>query len=111
MSAFLALQGLETLSLRAQRHCDNALAVAKYLDAHPHVIQVTYLGLPSHPSHRHALQMLRYNAFGGILTFRLEGGFSQVTRFIENLRLASHLANIGEFANILPSLTLMLSHR
>ncbi|KAJ7888307.1 Cys/Met metabolism PLP-dependent enzyme-domain-containing protein [Mycena olivaceomarginata] len=96
MNAFLALQGIETLSLRAQRHCDNALAVAKYLDAHPHVIQVNYLGLPSHPSHQQALKILRPNAFGGILMFRLEGGFPMVTKVIENLRLASHLANVGD---------------
>ncbi|KAJ7031730.1 pyridoxal phosphate-dependent transferase [Mycena alexandri] len=96
MNAFLALQGLETLSLRAQRHCDNAMAVAKYLDAHPRVIQVTYLGLPSHPSHQQALRMLRPNAFGGVLTFRLEGGFEKVIKLIENLRLASHLANLGK---------------
>ncbi|KAJ6571382.1 Cys/Met metabolism PLP-dependent enzyme-domain-containing protein [Mycena capillaripes] len=96
MNAFLALQGIETLSLRAQRHCDNALAVARYLDTHPHVIQVSYLGLPSHPSHQLALKMLRPNAFGGVLTFRIEGGFPMVTKFIDNLRLISHLANIGE---------------
>ncbi|KAJ7152022.1 pyridoxal phosphate-dependent transferase [Mycena filopes] len=96
MNAFLALQGLETLSLRAQRHCDNAMAVAKYLDAHPRVIQVTYLGLPSHPSHAQALRILRPNAFGGILTLRLDGGFDKVVKVIENLRLISHLANIGD---------------
>ncbi|KAJ7751536.1 Cys/Met metabolism PLP-dependent enzyme-domain-containing protein, partial [Mycena maculata] len=96
MNAFLALQGIETLSLRAQRHCDNALAVARFLDAHPRVTEVTYLGLPSHPSHQQALRMLRPNAFGGVLTFRVEGGFPQATKVIENLRLASHLANIGD---------------
>ncbi|KAJ7489633.1 Cys/Met metabolism PLP-dependent enzyme-domain-containing protein [Mycena galericulata] len=96
MSAFLALQGIETLSLRAQRHCDNALTVARFLDAHPHVVEVTYLGLPSHPSHQHALRILRPNAFGGVLTFRLEGGLPKVIKFIENLRLTSHLANVGD---------------
>ncbi|KAF7350165.1 hypothetical protein MVEN_01319000 [Mycena venus] len=96
MNAFLALQGIETLSLRSQRHCDNALAVAKFLDTHPRIIQVAYLGLPSHPCHQKALRILRPNAFGGILTFRLEGGFPMVTKVIDNLRLVSHLANIGD---------------
>ncbi|KAJ7152046.1 Cys/Met metabolism PLP-dependent enzyme-domain-containing protein [Mycena filopes] len=96
MNAFLALQGIETLSLRAQRHCDNAMAVAKYLDAHPRVIQVTYLGLTSHPSHEQALRILRPNAFGGIITLRVEGGVEKVIKVINNLRLASHLANIGD---------------
>ncbi|KAJ7485127.1 Cys/Met metabolism PLP-dependent enzyme-domain-containing protein [Mycena galericulata] len=95
-SAFLALQGVETLSLRAQRHCDNALAVAKFLEAHPKVISVTYLGLPSHPSHQLALKTLRPDAFGGMLTFRVEGGFEKVKKVIDNLKLASHLANLGD---------------
>ncbi|KAJ7036569.1 Cys/Met metabolism PLP-dependent enzyme-domain-containing protein [Mycena alexandri] len=95
-SAFMVLQGVETLSLRAERHCQNALAVAKFLEAHPRVIQVTYLGLPSHPSHQLAVQTLRVGAFGGLLTFRVEGGFEKVKKVIENLKLASHLANLGD---------------
>ncbi|KAJ6624317.1 O-acetylhomoserine ami [Mycena sp. CBHHK59/15] len=96
MSAFLVLQGVETLSLRAQRHCENALAVAKFLEAHPHVVEVTYLGLPSHQSHQLALQTIRAGAFGGMLTFRVEGGFEKVKKVINNLKLASHLANLGD---------------
>ncbi|KAF8205912.1 Cys/Met metabolism PLP-dependent enzyme-domain-containing protein [Mycena galopus ATCC 62051] len=95
-SAFTALLGVETLSLRAQRHCDNALAVAKYLEAHPKVISVTYLGLPTHPAHQLALKTLRAGAFGGMLTFRVEGGFEAVKKVINNLKLASHLANLGD---------------
>jgi len=95
-SAFSALQGIETLSLRAQRHCDNALALAKYLETHPKVKAVTYLGLPSHPSHQLALKTLRPDAFGGMLTFRVEGGFEKVKKVIDNLKLASHLANLGD---------------
>ncbi|KAJ6568394.1 Cys/Met metabolism PLP-dependent enzyme-domain-containing protein [Mycena vulgaris] len=96
MSAFMVLQGVETLSLRAQRHCDNALAVAKFLQAHPRVIEVTYLGLPAHQSHQLALKIMRPNAFGGMLTFRVEGGFEKVKKVINNLKLASHLANLGD---------------
>ncbi|KAJ7863184.1 Cys/Met metabolism PLP-dependent enzyme-domain-containing protein [Mycena leptocephala] len=96
MSAFMVLQGVETLALRAQRHCENAMAVAKFLEAHPKVISVTYLGLPSHPSHQLALKTMRPNAFGGMLTFRVEGGFEKVKKIIDNLKLASHLANLGD---------------
>ncbi|KAJ6484451.1 Cys/Met metabolism PLP-dependent enzyme-domain-containing protein [Mycena vitilis] len=95
-SAFMVLQGLETLSLRAQRHCDNALALAKFLEAHPRVLSVSYLGLPSHPSHQFALKTLRPGAFGGMLTFRVQGGFEKVKKIINNLKLASHLANLGD---------------
>ncbi|KAJ7256362.1 Cys/Met metabolism PLP-dependent enzyme-domain-containing protein [Mycena rebaudengoi] len=96
MSAFLAIQGIETLSLRAQRHCDNALAVAKYLETNAHFIDVTYLGLPSHPSHELALKTLRPNAFGGIITLRMEGGITNTVKFVESLRLVSHMANVGD---------------
>ncbi|KAJ7609047.1 Cys/Met metabolism PLP-dependent enzyme-domain-containing protein, partial [Roridomyces roridus] len=96
-SAFMALLGAETLSLRAQRHCDNALALAKFLEAHPKVLSVSYLGLPSHPSHQLALKTLsRPNAFGGMLTFRVVGGFDKLKKVINNLKLASHLANLGD---------------
>ncbi|KAF7297367.1 hypothetical protein MIND_00970200 [Mycena indigotica] len=95
-AAFNVLQGIETLSLRAQRHCDNALALAKWLEGHPKVTSVTYLGLPSHPSHQLAQSTLRSGAFGGMLTFRVEGGFEKVKKIIDNLKLASHLANLGD---------------
>ncbi|KAJ7609057.1 Cys/Met metabolism PLP-dependent enzyme-domain-containing protein [Roridomyces roridus] len=95
-SAFMALQGVETLSLRAQRHCDNALVLARFLENHAKVLSVTYLGLPSHQSHQLALKTLRPNAFGGMLTFRVVGGFDKVKKVIDNLKLASHLANLGD---------------
>ncbi|KAJ7584402.1 O-acetylhomoserine/O-acetylserine sulfhydrylase, partial [Mycena floridula] len=95
-SAFMILQGVETLSLRGQRHCENALALAKFLEQHPRIISVSYLGLPSHPSHELALKTLRPGAFSGMLTFRVQGGFEKVKKVIANLKLASHLANLGD---------------
>ncbi|KAJ7458520.1 O-acetylhomoserine aminocarboxypropyltransferase [Mycena latifolia] len=94
ISAFLILQGIETLSLRAQRHCENALAVAQYLDHHPNVKSVCYLGLSTHPSHELALKTLRPNCFGGVVTFCVQGKLQSAITFLENLRLASHLANV-----------------
>ncbi|KAJ7274630.1 O-acetylhomoserine ami [Mycena rebaudengoi] len=96
MSAFLAIQGIETPSLRAQRHCDNTLAVAKYFETNTHFTDVTYLGLPSHPSHQLALKTLRPNAFGGIITLHMEGGITNTVKFVESLRLVSHMANVGD---------------
>ncbi|KAJ7246814.1 O-acetylhomoserine ami [Mycena haematopus] len=96
MSAFLILQGIETLSLRAQRHCDNTLAIAQYLYAHPNVATVSYCGLESHPSHELAKKTLRKNAFGGVITFCLKGTVQHAITFIESLRLATQLANVGD---------------
>ncbi|KAJ7870479.1 Cys/Met metabolism PLP-dependent enzyme-domain-containing protein [Mycena olivaceomarginata] len=96
MSAFLILQGIETLSLRAQRHCENALAVAQFLDSHPNVASVSYVGLPDHPSHQLALQILRPGCYGGVITFCLKGRVQHAINFIENLRLATQLANVGD---------------
>ncbi|KAJ6553091.1 Cys/Met metabolism PLP-dependent enzyme-domain-containing protein [Mycena capillaripes] len=106
-SAFLILQGVETLSLRAERHCSNALAVAQFLDSHPNVKSVSYLGLPDHPSHQLAVKTLRPNCYGSIITFCVEGRLQNAITFIENLRLASHLANVGDAKTlvILPFVT------
>jgi len=76
--AFLLLQGLETLLLRTQRHSDNALALAQYLEQHEKVSWVSYLGLESHPSHQLALRTLRKDAFGGVLSFGVRGGDAAV---------------------------------
>jgi len=95
-AAFLFLQGLETLSLRGQRHCDNALALAKWLESQPQVTWVKYLGLKSHESHSLALQLLKPNAFGGVLSFGVKGGEKSAKKVIDNLKLASHLANVGD---------------
>ncbi|GJE88550.1 O-acetylhomoserine aminocarboxypropyltransferase/cysteine synthase [Phanerochaete sordida] len=97
--AFLLLQGLETLSLRAERHCSNTLAVAQYLEAHPKVAWVSYPGLPSHPSHALAKQQLREGMFGGVLSFGIKGGLEDPklgSRVVDALRLASNLANVGD---------------
>ncbi|MEN6406272.1 MAG: O-acetylhomoserine aminocarboxypropyltransferase/cysteine synthase [Thermoguttaceae bacterium] len=94
-NAFLFLQGLETLHLRMPRHCENALAVAKFLEAHPRVRWVNYPGLPSHPDYRRAQQYLPHGC-GAILGFGFHGGPEAARRFIEKVKLASHLANIGD---------------
>ncbi|KAF8258640.1 O-acetylhomoserine ami [Lactarius quietus] len=97
-AAFLLLQGLETLSLRAQRHCDNALALARYLEKHENVAWVSYIGLEAHASHQLARKMFRHDAFGGMLNFGVKGGEDTAVgaKVIDSLRLASHLANVGD---------------
>ncbi|RMF00040.1 MAG: O-acetylhomoserine aminocarboxypropyltransferase/cysteine synthase [Bacteroidetes bacterium] len=94
-NSFLLLQGLETLSLRVQRTVDNALALAKWLEAHPQVESVSYPGLASHPSHEKAKKYLRHG-FGGVLSFTLKGTRGQTTQFVDQLKLVSHLANVGD---------------
>ncbi len=94
-NAFLLLQGLETLSLRVQRHTDNALAVARWLEGHPQVEKVNYPGLPSSPYHSLAGKYLR-NGFGGVLSFIVKGGTEAADGLINSLELISHLANVGD---------------
>lgn len=94
-NAFLFLQGLETLSLRVQRHVDNALELARWLESHDSVAWVDYPGLESHPYHLNAKRFLR-NGFGAVLTFGIRGGDAAAKRFIESVELASHLANVGD---------------
>jgi len=89
------LLGLETLSLRAQRHSDNTLALARWLEQHPQVAWVLYPGLPSHKHHERAKQLLK-NGFGGVLSFGIKGGGDAGRKFIDNVKLASHLANVGD---------------
>jgi hypothetical protein len=95
-AAFLFLQGLETLSLRAERHSDNALALAKYLENHPKVAWVSYLGLPSHSSHALAKKYLRPGYFGGMLSFGIKGDAVAGSKLVDSLKLASNLANVGD---------------
>ena len=94
-NTFLNLIGLETLALRMQRHVDNALAVAKFLEAHPAVKWVNYPGLPSHPSYARAQRYLPKGA-GAVIGFGIEGGKQAGRTFIDNLKLFSHLANVGD---------------
>ncbi len=94
-NSFLLLQGLETLSLRVQRHVDNALELARWLDERPDVAWVAYPGLPAHPAHANATRYLR-NGFGAVLSFGVAGGYEAARRFIDTVELASHLANVGD---------------
>ncbi|UCH13803.1 MAG: O-acetylhomoserine aminocarboxypropyltransferase/cysteine synthase [Bacteroidales bacterium] len=94
-NAFLFIQGLETLSMRAQRHSDNALALAKWLEQHNQIISVDYPGLPDHPYHNLARKYLRHG-FGGVLTFKIKGGKQAADKLIDNVQLISHLANVGD---------------
>lgn len=94
-NAFLLLQGLETLSLRVERHVANALIIAEWLKGRDLVRKVNYPGLPTSPYHVLAKKYLR-NGFGGVLSFQIEGGAEAADEFINNLKLVSHLANIGD---------------
>jgi O-acetylhomoserine (thiol)-lyase len=94
-NAFLLLQGVETLSLRMDRHCSNALAVAQYLEQHPKVAWVNYPTLPNHPDHALAKKYMSKGA-GAVLSFGVKGGTAAGQKFIEHVSFLSHLANIGD---------------
>ncbi|OUM68500.1 hypothetical protein PIROE2DRAFT_3793, partial [Piromyces sp. E2] len=94
-STFINLLGLESLSLRAQRHVDNALELAQWLKTRDEVSWVSYAGLPDHPSYANAKKYLK-NGYGGVLTFGLKSGAKGAATFVENLKLVSNLANVGD---------------
>ena len=94
-NAWIFLQGLETLSLRMDRHCSNALRVAEFLETHPKVSWVRYPGLKSDPSHTTARKYL-HRGFGGMVVFGIAGGKQAGAYFIDRLQLFSHLANVGD---------------
>ncbi len=94
-NAFLLLQGIETVHLRMPRHCENALTLAKWLETQPQVAWVNYPGLPSHPDRARAKKYMP-NGCGGILGFGIQGGKDAGVRFIDSVKLASHLANVGD---------------
>jgi len=98
-NSFLFLQGLQTLSLRMERHCQNALAVANWLEARDEVTGVAYPGLKSSPWYDRA-QKYAPNGQGAILAFELEGGFDAGRKFIDSLELFSHLANVGDVRSL-----------
>jgi O-acetylhomoserine/O-acetylserine sulfhydrylase len=94
-NSFLLIQGLETLSLRVQRHVENAFALATWLENHPAVKSVSYPGLESSPYHANAKKYLQ-NGFGAVLSFELNGDKEQAIALVDNLKLVSHLANVGD---------------
>ncbi len=94
-NAFLLLQGIETLSLRMERHCDNALAVARHLEGHPKVDWVSFAGLPDHPHHELAQKYMNGRA-ASIMTFGVRGGFEAGVKFYDALKLFKRLVNIGD---------------
>jgi O-acetylhomoserine/O-acetylserine sulfhydrylase len=105
-NSFLLIQGLETLSLRVQRHLDNTLELAKWLETHPKVSKVNYPGLSSSPYHELAKKYLR-NGFGAVLSFEIKGDKESATKFVDGLVLTSHLANVGDAKTLIiqPSAT------
>ncbi|MDD5728653.1 MAG: O-acetylhomoserine aminocarboxypropyltransferase/cysteine synthase [Victivallales bacterium] len=92
---FLLLQGVETLPLRIRRHCENTLALAEYLQQHPQVDWVSYTGLENHPYHRNAKKYLK-GGFGSVFGFGIKGGEQPARKFIDSVKLAKHLANVGD---------------
>jgi len=94
-NAWIFLQGLETLPLRMQRHCENAYRVAEFLQSHPKVKWVRYPGLKGDPTHPVAARYLK-KGFGGMVVFGIKGGLDAGRRFVEGLKLFSHLANVGD---------------
>lgn len=94
-NSFLFLQGLETLTLRIERTNENALALAQWLEQHPEVTEVKYPGLPSSPYHELGKKYLQ-RGFGGVLSFKLKGDKARAEKFVNSLKLISHLANVGD---------------
>ena len=99
-NAFLLLQGLETLHLRIERHNENAVKVAEYLQAHPAVEWVNFPGLENHPSHQLAKKYFK-NGFGSIITFGIKGGREAGRKLIDNITLWSHVANVGDAKSLI----------
>ncbi len=94
-NAWMFLQGLETLPLRMQRHCENAAKVAAHLESHAQVDWVRYPGLKNDPTHEVASKYLK-NGFGSMVVFGIKGGYDAGVKFVDNLKLFSHLANVGD---------------
>jgi O-acetylhomoserine/O-acetylserine sulfhydrylase len=105
-NSFQLIIGLETLSLRMERHCSNTLQLARWLEEHPQVEKVNYPGLESSPFHLLAKKYLK-NGFGGVLSFTLKGSKENTIHFVDHLKLTSHLANVGDAKTLIiqPSAT------
>ncbi|WP_291064317.1 MULTISPECIES: O-acetylhomoserine aminocarboxypropyltransferase/cysteine synthase family protein [unclassified Empedobacter] len=105
-NSFLLLQGLETLSLRVQKHLDNTLEIARWLELHPQVEKVNYPGLITSPTHHLAKKYLK-NGFGAVLSFQIKGDADKANQFIDSLEFISHLANVGDAKSLIihPSAT------
>lgn len=101
MNAWLTLVGMETLPLRMQKHCENALKVAQFLEKHPQVSWVNYPGLPSSPYHALARKYMRGNMAGALFTFGIRGGYAAAVKVVESVRVFSHLANIGDTRSLI----------
>jgi O-acetylhomoserine (thiol)-lyase len=100
MNAFLALTGMETLALRMERHCSNAMAMAQWLQAHPKISWVSYAGLPDSPYHPLAQKYLGGKG-GAVFTFGLKGGYDAGVKLVTSVKLFSHLANIGDTRSLI----------
>src|SRR5699024_2882417 len=99
-SAFLLLQGLETLHLRVERHNQNAEVVAAYLENHPEVEWVNFPGLKDHPSHKLA-QKYFTEGYGSVITFGIKGGRESGRKLIDSVKLWSHVANVGDAKSLI----------
>lgn len=97
-NAWILSKSLETLAVRMDRHCENAMAIAKYLETHPDVIRVKYPFLQSHPQHELAKKQMKLG--GGLVTFEVKGGLEQGKRFLNSLRMISHTPNLGDTRTI-----------
>lgn len=99
-NSWILIQGLETLSLRVERHVENALKIAKWLEAHPKIEYVNYPGLESSPYHALAQKYFK-RGYGGVLSFKVKGAGDNADKVINNLELISHLANVGDAKSLI----------
>lgn len=99
-NSFMLLQGVETLSVRVQKICENTMELARWLQSHPAISHVSYPGLENHPYHNLAKKYL-HNGFGPVLCFRMKGGYEKAVKFVENLELISHVSNVGDVRTLI----------
>lgn len=99
-NSFMIIEGLETLPLRMEKHCENALKIAKYLENHPNVSWVNYPGLASHRDHERTDRLMK-GRFGGIIGFGVKGGYDAGKKCIDSVQMISHLANIGDARSLI----------